>query len=269
MSGVLPVFVRLVPLYEQRGFEVATGHNPCHMYGEPNAPFTYLFREDEAWTSAAGIAPFEISLLEALASGFSPRHILIIGNSFGWSALAMAMAFPRSRVVAIDTGEERNASEGLLLTNRIASEEGFGNLIAVKARSPDDLAHVSASHAGGPWDMVFIDGEHTPRQVALDFEGARPFAAADSLWLFHDALNFGLLPAIRGMGERSGMIFQPLWRTPSGMAALVTAGLVPNVAATLHAFSGSDATFQRQRSLGHYGATKDGGTAPACPDPLL
>jgi predicted O-methyltransferase YrrM len=269
MSGSWPVFVRLVPFYEARGFEVAVGHNPVHLFGEPNAPFAYLFRDGEAWTSAAGIAPAEIELLEALAAGFAPKRILIIGNSFGWSALAMAMAFPLSHVLAIDAGEDKNAAEGLLLTNRIAKEEGIGNLLAVKAVSPGDLERVSSEHAKGPWDMVFVDGEHTPSQVTRDFEGARPFAAPDCLWLFHDALNFGLLSTIQGLADKTGLIFQPLWRTPSGMAALVPASRTGQVATPLHAYAGSEATFLRMRALGRYGAGLRKEGVPEAPDPKL
>jgi precorrin-6B methylase 2 len=252
----MPILPRLVSIYETQGFDLTTGLNPSHAHGEKTAPFTYLLKDGAFVTSAGGIAVQELYFLESLAVSFQPSSILIIGNSFGWSAVAMALAFPKAKVLAVDACEDRFTQEGLALTNEIARVEGLSNLLAVKGRSPDDLPSIAAAHAQEtPWDMVFIDGEHVPRQVVLDFNAVKPFAATEALWLFHDAVSYDLLEAVETLGRENGLIHQPLWRTPSGIAALVPQSLVGAVAMVLHAFAGSENTFRLMQELGRYGAS--------------
>ncbi|MBF0167855.1 MAG: class I SAM-dependent methyltransferase [Alphaproteobacteria bacterium] len=255
----------LCAIYEQRGFEVSTGFNPTHVYGEPISPFTYLFREGETWNAAAGIAVQELYFLETLAADWQPANILIIGNSFGWSALAMALIFPKAHVLAVDCCDTEDTLEGLRMTNKIAQEEGLSNLLAVQGTSPQDMERVARDHAPAPWDMVFIDGEHTERQIERDFRGTRPLAAPDALWLFHDAISFELLGATARLAEETGLIHQPLWRTPSGIAALVPPALVTKVAPALHAFAGSESSFRRMRELGRFGSSERLISALKCP----
>lgn len=263
----MAVFVRLTAIYERLGFDISTGLNPTHVYGEPVAPFTYLFKDGEAVNSAAGIAVQEIYFLEALGACWHPKHILIIGNSFGWSAVSMALIFRNARVLAIDSCCDRFTQDGLEMTNRIAKQEGLSNLLAVRGHSPTDIERLAGEHAQDtPWDMVFVDGEHTPAQVAIDFNAVRPFADPDALWLFHDAISFSLLSAIETLGSESGLIYQPLWRTPSGIAALVPQSIVSDVGSVLHAFSGSESTFRHMRDLGRYGSGQRLLRALNCPE---
>lgn len=262
----MAVLVRLTAIYERLGFDVSTGLNPTHVYGEPISPFTYLFKDGDLVNFAAGIAVQELYFLEALAQCWRPNSILIIGNSFGWSAVAMAMIFDKSRVLAIDSGDTAFTQEGLALTNRIAQQEGLANLQAARGHSPTDIERLAREHAKAtPWDMVFVDGEHTPEQVAIDFYGVRPFADSNALWLFHDAISFSLLDAVEILGAETGLVYQPLWRTPSGIAALVPGPLVTTVAPTLHAFAGSESAFRRMRDLGRYGAGERLLSAIKCP----
>ncbi|CAA6606333.1 conserved hypothetical protein [Rhodospirillaceae bacterium LM-1] len=259
----MAVLVRLTSIYERVGFDVSTGLNPTHVYGEPVAPFTYLLKDGEIWKAAAGIAVQELYFLEALAEAWQPRHVLIVGNAFGWSAVAMAMIFPRARILAIDAA----ASEGIDLTNRIAANEGLDNLLAVQASSPGDIAQLAASHAHQTaWDLLFIDGEHSKEQAAVDFAAIRPHADPEALWLFHDAISFSYLDAVERLGEKSGLVFQPLWRTPSGIAALVPQSLVTSVAPVLHAFAGSEQAFRHMRRLGRFGAGERLLSGLRCPE---
>lgn len=263
----MAVLPRLTQVYERQGFDLTTGLNPTHLYGEISAPFTYLLKDGEIVTHAAGIAVQELYFLEALSETFQPRHILIVGNSFGWSAVAMALIFPSAKVLAVDSCTETAAAEGLDLTNRIAAEEGLSNLLAIKGRSPEDLPAIAQAYAKtASWDMVFIDGEHTPGQVVIDFKAVHPHADKDALWLFHDAVSYGLLNAVEALGKANGLIFQPLWRTPSGIAALVPQSLVGQVVMILHAFAGSEATFRHMRELGRFGATERLVAALSCPE---
>src|SRR5262249_59352397 len=113
----------------------------------------------------------EIYLLEDLLRVYQPRHVLIIGNSLGWSTLAMSLLLPESRIVAMDTGLDETSRYGLGLTNRMAACAGLQNLRAVQGVSPQDVAAVVDSQLGGRVDFAFIHGLRTNRQVVLDFQG--------------------------------------------------------------------------------------------------
>ena len=50
------VIDRLIQLYKDRGFDVATGLNPGHFGGHPYAPFTWLIKDGRNYTNGLGIA---------------------------------------------------------------------------------------------------------------------------------------------------------------------------------------------------------------------
>src|SRR5579863_3222173 len=120
-----PILARLVRLYESRGIDIATGLNPTHFSNYPLAPFTWFFRDGESLTNGLGIGMQEIYFFECLFARFHPERIFVIGNSAGWSTLALALTNPSARVLAIDAGLDRNSLQGIEFTNRIAAEEGL------------------------------------------------------------------------------------------------------------------------------------------------
>src|SRR5215813_4352656 len=166
-----------------------------HWNGSRAAPFTWFTRNGKSCTDGLGIALQELFFLECLFQDYSPEGLFIIGNSFGWSTLAIALLNPRSKVVAIDAGFGRNTLAGLDLTNQIARAAGL-NVVAVRAISPQDIPSVFAAHFGAPPEFAFIDGLHTNEQVVLDFRAVKAVAAPNPVFLFHDVhehnLNRGL-----------------------------------------------------------------------------
>lgn len=215
----MPILNRLVDLYESRGFEIAAGFNPYHFDNFGAAPYTWLFRDGRPHTNALGIAVKEIYFLECLFENYHPRSVFIIGNSFGWSTFALALANPGARVVVIDAGIEEHAEEGITLTNRIALEEGL-NVTAVKAASPHDVGPVITEHLGGRVDFAFIDGCHTNEYVVLDFNAVRPHGARDCVYLFHDVHQCMLHEGFESVRRESGLSGGLLQGTTSGMGIL-------------------------------------------------
>ena len=102
---------------------ISTGLNPCHFGNLPSAAFTWFIKDGESLTNGLGIAMQEVYFLECLFARLKPKSIFIIGNSAGWSSLALALLNPQARCVAIDAGFDRNALDGLDFTNRVAERK--------------------------------------------------------------------------------------------------------------------------------------------------
>jgi hypothetical protein len=177
----------------------------------------------------------EVYFLECLFARLRPTSIFIIGNSAGWSSLALALLNPQARCVAIDAGFDRNALEGLDFTNRVAAEERL-DLRAVKAVSPEGVAGVVAEHMTEKIDFAFIDGYHTVEQVVRDFGAVRAHAAPACVYLFHDVHEFKLGPGIAENVATSGLASDLLLGTPSGMAILYDPVRLPFLADELSPF---------------------------------
>jgi hypothetical protein len=231
----MPILKRLTQLYESRGIHISTGLNPCHFGNLPAANFTWFIKDGESLTNGLGIAMQEIYFLECLFAALRPRNIFIIGNSAGWSSFALALLNPAARVVAIDAGFDRNALEGLEFTNRVAAEEGL-DLRAVKAMSPDGVAAVAAAHMTGAIDFAFIDGYHAADQVVRDFAALRAHADPACVYLFHDVHEFKLEGGLEEVARLSGLSWQLLLGTPSGMAIVFDPARCPGLDAEVAPF---------------------------------
>jgi hypothetical protein len=213
----MPIIARLAALYESRGIHIATGLNPSHFGDFPHAPFTWFFKDGESLTNGLGIALQEIYFLECLFARFRPKSVFAIGNSLGWSTLALSLANPDARVLAIDAGTDRHAREGIRFTNRVAEAEGLPvNVVA--GSSPGDVAQILRDQKMPPIEFAFVDGYHTVEQVVLDFGAVSQAAAPGCVYLFHDVENFALRPGVERIAAESGMCWQLLLGTTSGMA---------------------------------------------------
>ena len=241
----LTVAERLLAIYEERGFCVHGGWSSPHLGGWAHAGGTYLKKDGRPLnTGGGGLCWQEIPCFELLSHCFSPRRVLVIGNSFGWSTLLISLLWPEARVVAMDIGVQPPADAvqkilvrvlstlrgdalapnpkptyGIELTNDLARTHQL-KVEAVLSASPGDVSWVVEKHLGGPIDFAFIDGYHIPSQAVLDFDACRNVAGADCVYLFHDVINWGLRDAFELCQKKSGLPGDILWRTPSGMGLL-------------------------------------------------
>lgn len=213
----MPIIARLAALYESRGIRIASGFNPNHFDGFPLAPFTWFVKDGESLTNGLGIALQEIYFLECLFARFRPTTIFAIGNSLGWSTLALGLLNPAARVLAIDAGLDRLAQDGIGFTNRIAAEEHLPVRV-VAGLSPRDVAPILRDEAMPPIEFAFVDGYHTAEQVYIDFRALAPHAAPGCVYLFHDVASFALTPGIERIAAETGLAWQVLLGTTSGMA---------------------------------------------------
>ena len=119
---------KMIQLYEDEGYTIRMGLNPCHFSGAAHAPFTVLFDGTHVATTGWGISLQEVYFFEQLFASWSPRTILIVGNGFGWSSLLLSLLNPQAQVVVLDAAVELDTPQhpyidGIALTNKIAARE--------------------------------------------------------------------------------------------------------------------------------------------------
>lgn len=235
----MPILAQMIEMYRAQGIDICTGLS-SHDFGDlGTAPFTRFIKDGRAVTNGLGIAMQEIYFLEHLFSVFQPRRILIIGNSQGWSTLAIALLLPNSVVAAMDAGFDENSVQGLDLTRRIAAATGLRKVRIFKAASPQDVASVVDSALEGSVDFAFIDGLHSNKQIVLDFQAIAARAAESTIYLFHDVHAHYLYDGIRKIASLAGPKYAalPLRATPSGMVILYHSTRHPEIARIASAFA--------------------------------
>jgi predicted O-methyltransferase YrrM len=232
----MPIIGQLTDFYREEGVELCTGVAPNHADGLPWAPFTWFFKHGKSITENLGIAVQEVYFLEHLLAAFQPKRTLIIGNSMGWSTLAIGLLTARGgKVVALDMAPDAAMREGLAMTNRIAKRHKLP-VSAVQGVSPRDVARIVKTELKGKVDFAFIDGLHTNEQVVLDFRAVREYATPDAVYLFHDVSLFDLHAGMREIAKLAGAAPQLILGTPSGMAILFDAACHPALARAVKAF---------------------------------
>ena len=248
----MPILARLTRLYESRGIQISTGLNPSHFGNFSAAPFTWFIKDGKSLTNGLGIALQEIYFLECLFEGFRPRRIFVIGNSSGWSTFALALLNPSARVVAIDAGFDANSLEGIDFTNRVAAEEGL-SACAVNGVSPADVTAIVRERELAPIDCVLIDGYHSAEQVEIDFDAVRSHTAPDCIYLFHDVQTFALHSGLAQIAAKSGLAWDLLLGTPSGMAVMYDSAQRPPALDDIAPFMADPGTLEviRQAAWNH------------------
>ena len=134
-----------------------------------------ILNKTPAWMSSS-----ERLLLFALVFALRPKRYLEIGTFQGGSALLVAAAMDAANI------------EGTLLCIDPApkiSEENWRRLekrtILLTGSSPQILPE-ALRQAGGKFDLILIDGDHSYEGAMSDAEGVLPFLAEDGYIFFHD-----------------------------------------------------------------------------------
>lgn len=239
----------LVAAYAAEGFAVSTGLNPTVFNGLHSVPFTWLVRDGVEVADGLGISLPEIYLLECLAAVQPSKSILVIGNSFGWSTLALALAQPDARVVGLDSGADRYSLEGLDLTARLAGRLGLSHVLPVRGTSPQDIPAVVQERLGGRIDLAFVDGYHSSDQIVAEYRALRPFLESNAMVLFHDVQYTRLEAGFSTITEESGWQGTLLHATPSGIGFLTDAPS-PALARVIAAFAGDPSALAVVRERG-------------------
>ena len=244
----MSTFVKLVSLYEKCGLSVQSSLSPAHFPGFNLAeiPFTYIYDGDEKLSKGGGISLSEIAFFEAVFEHYHPKNILVIGNSLGWSTLALGLINPAASIVAIDLCPREAERRGIEVTNMLGKYL-TANVLAVEGRSPDAIRPVAEEKLEGLIDFVFIDGGHTNDQMLKDFDTCRAVADPNCVYVFHDVINFQMTQAFNFIAqENQDLISSLLYRTPSGMGISYPKVWADILEPVVIAFSESD---QRRAAL--------------------
>ena len=220
----MSIFVKAINLYKKYGYDIKTGLNPMHFGGKASLyfPFTYVFEKGSIneLITGGGIAPVEVYMIESLSSVYEPKNIFIVGNAFGWSTIVMTLAFSKSKIVVIDAGiEGKDNMLGIELSNKIAKNENL-NFIVEYGYSPQNNRDIIGKHFGDEKiDFVFIDGLHTNEQLLKDFYGVLDYVHENTIFLFHDVINWKMESAFLTIKNYLRSYNSTLlYRTTSGMA---------------------------------------------------
>ena len=223
----MTIFTRAIDIYKKYGYEIRTGLNPFQFNGlSPlDIPFTMMrkINSNDFCVTGGGISPVEIYLFETLSKVYLPNNIYIVGNAFGWSTVIMALSFPKSKIVAIDSGLGGVDSKlGIDLTYEIAKNEGFDCCVEYGV-SPDDTKQIIDLHFGEEkLDLVFIDGYHSNEQQLKDYQGIKIRCNKECVFLFHDVINYKMeesFAQIKSLLPNYNSFI--LWRTTSGMGVCI------------------------------------------------
>lgn len=151
----------------------------------------------------------------------------------------MAFCFENSKVVAIDAGiEGKDNMLGIDLTNKIAKEEKL-NCCVEYGFSPEDTPKIIKKHfQEEKMDLVFIDGLHTNEQLLKDFYGIKDFCHQNTLFFYHDIINWKMENAFEEIKKNlTNYESILLYRTTSGMGVSIPRSMSSEVKQVIYAFS--------------------------------
>ena len=250
-----PVFLRLSRLYRRAGFDLRINLNPSFFSNWGDSLYCMLYRDGVPLaTGGGGISISELAFFECLRSAVSLDSLFVVGNSGGWSTLALSLLWPDARVVAIDCGmlerpnkffvaldydrRRGDASNdfGIALTNEIARANGLNTQVLL-GMSPADLPRVVQSACPRPPQLAFIDGGHSNAQIVEDFKGLLGLVDPACIFVFHDVVNWHMEKGFAQCCEIAGRDGRILWRTSSGVGVLLPPDAPPAVREVVDAFS--------------------------------
>jgi predicted O-methyltransferase YrrM len=139
-------------------------------------------------------------LLHALVRALRPVRVLEIGTHQGGSTLIMCAALDEvgaGRIVCVEPNPAFEPGTWAAVAHRASLIEGV---------SPDALGE-AAEAARGPFDFVFVDGDHTTEGVRRDIEGVLPLLSIGSYVVFHDAHYWQVAAAIeQSLADSAGTL---------------------------------------------------------------
>jgi predicted O-methyltransferase YrrM len=141
--------------------------------------------------TGTSIGDDEIRIFYDICQLVKPARSLVIGNGFGVSAFALALAWPAGEVVTMDNWSEgeagivaRDLSLGISRAARLE-----GRVTIFTGTSPADTPaamRLWLDRGMTTLDLAFIDGLHTSDAAAADFQALLPYLTRSSIVLWHN-----------------------------------------------------------------------------------
>jgi len=174
------------PVYDY----AAADHVGHKAIGEPPADTEMHFISEEMPDVRGYLNDTEGRLLAEMASG---KKCLEIGSYYGRSTIWMART--AEHVWAVDTWDSWGTGVDTLVPFKANAEKyGVTDKITIcggklnKVKDANGYTDLSACASAefGPFDFVFIDGDHTEMAVQEDFDQALPLVVSGGFIAFHD-----------------------------------------------------------------------------------
>lgn len=215
LPSLSSVFSELNKRYKAEGLEVYGGFSPF-LTGFLQRTGNYIARDDVFLSTSAGISNDEAVFMHGLCEQFSPKRILIIGNSYGFSTVFLSLTCPDARLIAFD----KYRTEGIKTTNRLLA--GLISKQAVQASTPEDIPQLIETKLGGEVDFVLIDAVHTNEMQTKEFGVLNKYLSSNSVVVFHDVLSCGLLPSFNQLRlEYTSYDFRLISKSSTGIGVCI------------------------------------------------
>lgn len=171
-SNVDDVWEKAIVLYANQGVQV-----------EVKNPDWAKVTSVEGFKTPLGIAKTDVQIFKDFTQSLQPQKIFVIGNAFGWSVTLLSLLFSNSTIDVIDAEVEHDGQSATRIARKVFSSLENKNVNLHIGFSPQQVPEAS-KHA--PYDLIFIDGEHTRDQVIKDFGAVFDLLSENCALFFHD-----------------------------------------------------------------------------------
>lgn len=124
----------------------------------------FTLKNKKVLSSSGGISNYDILFYYGLFEILKPKTILILGNSYGFSALAFALMMPNTKIISID----KFRTEGIKFTKKLI--KNLNNVNVIQASSPEDLIKIKNKHFKNKVDFILCDSVHINKFIETEFE---------------------------------------------------------------------------------------------------
>jgi predicted O-methyltransferase YrrM len=148
----------------------------------------------------------ELAALHNLAAQLPDgARVLEVGSYLGASTcyLAAGLRERKASIVCIDTWENQTMPDGVrdTFSEFKANTKGAAQLITTIRKRSDQ---VGVAELGAPYDLIFLDGDHSYAATKKDFQLAAQVLTPNGLLAFHDSRYFQGVSRVIGEAMSTG-----------------------------------------------------------------
>jgi len=192
-TSLFNIFSNLYKLYKKNGMEVLGCYSDA-LNTKSNS--NLISKKNIILSTSGGISNDEAQILYMITQEYNPKNILIIGNSYGFSAVFLSLSCPNSKLVAFD----KFRTKGIKVTKKIL--KNYKNKFIIKASTPKDLKKIALEYFNNSIDFVLIDAVHTNEMQTREFTILQKFLSPKSIVAFHDVLSCNLLDSFNYLKKK-------------------------------------------------------------------
>jgi len=152
-------------------------------FGAGSRVFKSNKRQISKIASTAGISPKRAELLFRVTRYFEPKNILEIGTSLGLATSALALGYPKAKLITLEgCTETANVAKNQLtefdyknVENVVTEFESYFEDLQLRLRTETQN-----------FNLIYFDGNHSKKATLAYFELLLPTIDNDSVWIFDD-----------------------------------------------------------------------------------